>query len=196
MNRRGSDFQRRSGAGTAMQLLVIVLAGLLFASTAVRAAVAQPAAADPALEARMLELTSELRCLVCQNQTIADSHSGLAEDLRREVREQLRQGASNDDVRRYMTARYGDFVLYRPRFAAHTLLLWIGPALLMLGALVMLVLNLRRRARLDNSAFEADPDESPVPVAADGSTPTAQADAGTSLQRPVSSSNAASGSSR
>jgi cytochrome c-type biogenesis protein CcmH len=191
MNRRGSDFQQRSRAGTAMQLLVIVLAGLLFASTTVRAAVAQPAAADPALEARMLELTSELRCLVCQNQTIADSHSGLAEDLRREVREQLRQGASNDDVRRYMTARYGDFVLYRPRFAARTLLLWIGPALLMLGALVMLVLNLRRRARLDNSAFDADPDEFPDPVAADGSTPTTTGDTATPVQRPMASSNTA-----
>ena len=75
---------------------------------------ARPAADDPVLEATVQEITETLRCLVCQNQTIADSHAALAEDLRQEVRELLRKGATDDEVRSYMTARYGDFVLYRP----------------------------------------------------------------------------------
>ena len=95
---------------------------------------AAPAADDPALEARMLRIAAELRCLVCQNQTIADSHSGLAEDLRREVREQLRRGASDEQVVQYMTDRYGDFVRYRPPFKASTAVLWVGPVVLLLAA--------------------------------------------------------------
>lgn len=118
-------------------------------------------AADPALEARMLAVTSELRCLVCQNQTIADSHSGLAEDLRREVREQLRRGASDEDIRRYMTERYGDFVLYRPPLKPATALLWTGPGLLLAGALGTLAWTLRRRARLDPRQFEPDAEDRP-----------------------------------
>jgi cytochrome c-type biogenesis protein CcmH len=134
--------------------------GLLMGTVQLAAAGAGPPAADdPALEARMLAVASELRCLVCQNQTIADSHSGLAEDLRREVREQLRRGASDDDVRSYMTARYGDFVLYRPPLKASTLLLWVGPALLFVLAVGALGLTLRRRARLDPARFDAEPDD-------------------------------------
>src|SRR5215831_19490938 len=77
---------------------------------------AVPTANDPALEARMLAITGELRCLVCQNQTVADSHADLAADLREEVREMLRAGRSADEIRTYMTDRYGDFILYRPPF--------------------------------------------------------------------------------
>src|SRR5450631_499223 len=94
---------------------------------------AAPEAADPALEARMTRITSELRCLVCQNQTIADSNAELAADLRRETRELLKQGKSDAEVVDYMTARYGDFVLYRPPLRATTLLLWFGPALMLAG---------------------------------------------------------------
>ena len=105
----------------------LLLAALLsFGAVAKEAA---PAAADPVLEARVQRVTAELRCLVCQNQTIADSHSGLADDLRREVREQLQRGASDEQVVQFMTDRYGDFVRYRPAFKATTALLWAGPAL-------------------------------------------------------------------
>src|SRR6266568_1348579 len=90
---------------------------------------AAPAADDPALEARMTHIASELRCLVCQNQTIADSNADLAQDLRRQVREMLRTGDDDAKIIAYMTERYGDFVLYRPPVKATTLLLWFGPAL-------------------------------------------------------------------
>jgi cytochrome c-type biogenesis protein CcmH len=114
-------------------------------------------AADPALEARMLAITGELRCLVCQNQTIADSHADLAADLRQEVREMLRRGRTPDEIRRYMTDRYGDFILYRPPLKATTAVLWLGPALLLAIALAALAVVLSRRARLADDHFEADP---------------------------------------
>lgn len=123
---------------------------------------AAPAADDPALEARMLQIAAELRCLVCQNQTIADSHSGLAEDLRAEVRDMLRKGASNQEVLDFMTARYGDFVLYRPPVKTTTWLLWFGPAVLLVAGMVTLGLVLRRRSRMDPSQFEPDPVEPAV----------------------------------
>ncbi|WP_326543586.1 cytochrome c-type biogenesis protein [Pseudorhodoferax sp.] len=101
------------------------------------AAEAVPAAPDPALEARVHKLAAELRCLVCQNQSLADSNADLAVDLKNQVREQLRAGRSERDVLDYMTERYGDFVLYRPPVKASTLLLWGGPLLLLLiGALL------------------------------------------------------------
>ena len=120
---------------------------------------AQPAAADPALEARVLRISAELRCLVCQNQTIAESNAELAVDLRRQVRDMLRKGASDREVLDYMTARYGDFVLYRPPVKSTTLLLWAGPAVLLLGGLVTLLLVLRRRSRMPDSAFDRDEDD-------------------------------------
>jgi cytochrome c-type biogenesis protein CcmH len=132
----------------------LLLAALLsFGAIAKEAA---PAVADPVLEARVVRITAELRCLVCQNQTIADSHSGLADDLRREVREQLQRGASDEQVLQFMTDRYGDFVRYRPAFKATTALLWAGPALLLAIGLGALVLVLRRRMKLAPEQFEAD----------------------------------------
>jgi len=125
---------------------------------------AASAAADPVLEARMLSITAELRCLVCQNQTIADSHADLAVDLRQQVREMLQKGQSDQQILDYMTARYGDFVLYRPPFKSTTMLLWIGPGVMLVAGLVMLVLILRRRSRMPADRF--DPDE---PENADGS---------------------------
>ena len=90
---------------------------------------------DPALERRVTSLAHELRCLVCQNQTIADSNAALAQDLRNQIREQLKAGKSERDVIDFMVARYGDFVLYRPPFKATTVALWTGPfVLLALGA--------------------------------------------------------------
>jgi len=131
-------------------------AGVLCLAATAGAKDAAPAAADPALEARMLQIAAELRCLVCQNQTIADSHAGLAEDLRRDIREQLASGASNEQVVQYMTDRYGDFIRYRPPLKGSTAALWVGPAVLLAGGLLVLVLVLRRRARLQPDRFEPD----------------------------------------
>ena len=119
------------------------------ASLAALALVAGLAAAqaDPALEKRVTGLAHELRCLVCQNQTLAESNAPLAVDLRNQIREQLQGGASEQDVLDFMVARYGDFVLYRPPFKATTLALWLGPFLLLaLGIAVLVRRLLRRRA--------------------------------------------------
>jgi cytochrome c-type biogenesis protein CcmH len=118
---------------------------------------APSAAADPELEKRVLAVAVELRCLVCQNQTIADSNADLAVDLRNQVREMLRQGKGEREIVDYMTARYGDFVLYRPPVKPTTALLWFGPPLLLGAGLLTLWLILRRRSRMAASAF--DPDE-------------------------------------
>ena len=104
-------------------------------------------AQDPALDKRVAGLAHELRCLVCQNQTLAESNAPLAVDLRNQIREQLKGGASERDVIDFMVARYGDFVLYRPPFKASTLALWIGPfVLLALGAFLLVRRLVRRRA--------------------------------------------------
>jgi cytochrome c-type biogenesis protein CcmH len=132
--------------------LAIVLAA--FAASGKEAALA---AQDPELDARMIRITSELRCLVCQNQTIADSHAGLAVDLRNQVMEKLRKGESDQQIIDYMTARYGDFVLYRPPLKASTWILWFGPGLLLIAGLAVLYTVLRHRSRLPPEAF--DPDE-------------------------------------
>jgi len=137
-------------------ILALLLALCAAAATAKEAA---PAAADPALEARMARITAELRCLVCQNQTIADSNAGLAVDLRRETRELLRQGKSDAEILAYMTARYGDFVLYRPPLKGTTALLWFGPAAMLAIGGVVLLLVLRRRTKMAAEAFEPDDDE-------------------------------------
>ena len=109
---------------------------------------AAPVADDPVLEQRVMQLSSELRCLVCQNQSLADSHADLALDLKNQVRDQLKAGRSEQQVVQYMTERYGDFVLYRPPFKATTVLLWAGPALLLLigGGLLWRTLRQAQRA--------------------------------------------------
>jgi cytochrome c-type biogenesis protein CcmH len=99
---------------------------------------------DPALELRARQLSRELRCLVCQNQSIDDSHAELARDLRVLVRERLRAGDRDEDVRAFLVARYGDFVLLRPPFSANTLLLWLAPLLLAAAAALIIVRGLRR----------------------------------------------------
>ena len=113
---------------------------------------------DPALQARYEQIGRELRCLVCQNQTIADSNADLAVDLRNQVRDMLVKGDTPQQITDYMTARYGDFVLYRPPVRSTTALLWYGPAaLLVLGVVVLLVI-IRRRNRLPAERFEPDPE--------------------------------------
>lgn len=109
------------------------------------AAPVDAAPAEAALEKHVMAISEELRCLVCQNQTIADSHADLAIDLRNQVREKLVAGMSDRDVIDFMVQRYGDFVLYRPPFKASTWLLWLGPVLLFAGGLALLATNLRRR---------------------------------------------------
>jgi cytochrome c-type biogenesis protein CcmH len=102
---------------------------------------------DPRLEARARALSAELRCLVCQNQSIAESNADLAVDLRRQINEQIAAGRTDGEIVDFMVQRYGDFVLYRPPFKAATLLLWLGPALLLLAGLWALARVLRSRAR-------------------------------------------------
>lgn len=106
---------------------------------------AAPATQDPALEQRVTRLTAELRCLVCQNQSLADSNADLAIDLRNQVRSQMRAGKSDAEIREYMVARYGDFVLYRPPLKATTALLWAGPFVLLAAGGLALGFYLRRR---------------------------------------------------
>jgi len=108
---------------------------------------APPLAEDPAVEARVMHLSTVLRCLVCQNQTLADSNAELAVDLRNQVREQVKAGRSDEQIIDYLVARYGDFVLYRPPVKTTTVLLWAGPFVLLVAGLAGLVLTLRRRAR-------------------------------------------------
>ena len=146
--------------------LALAAAGPLAAREAV------PMAADAALEARVNDIAAELRCLVCQNQTIADSHAELAVDLRNQVREMLRQGQSRQQIIEYMTARYGDFVLYRPPLNESTAVLWFGPALLLAGGLVVLAVVLRRRTRMSPDQFEPDADDA---ATAAPSTPSGSA---------------------
>lgn len=111
---------------------------------------------DQALEKRVRDLSSELRCLVCQNQTLADSNAPLAIDLRNQVREQLKSGKSERDVIDFLVARYGDFVLYRPPLKPATLALWFGPGVLFVGGFVVLGAVLRRRARMSDAHFEPE----------------------------------------
>jgi cytochrome c-type biogenesis protein CcmH len=126
------------------------------------------ASADPALEKRVMNLSAELRCLVCQNQTIADSNAELAVDLRNQVRDMLSQGQTDAQVLEFMTERYGDFVLYRPPLNANTALLWFGPALLLVGGVATLWLILYRRSRMAPEAFEPDEDDLPAEQPAPG----------------------------
>ena len=123
-----------------------VLASFCFAM-AIFAQVAQPLE-DPAIEERMRNLTKQLRCLVCQNETLADSQAPLAEDLRREIREQIKAGKTDQEIMAYVSQRYTDFVLYNPPVKATTYLLWFGPFVLLLSGTVFLYRYLKRRREL------------------------------------------------
>jgi len=118
-----------------------------FALATAMAKEAAPLAQDPAVEKRMIALSQEMRCLVCQNESIAASQADLAGDLRQEIRELIKQGKTDAQIRDYMVARYGDFVLYRPRVNPKTYLLWSGPFVLMIAGVVVLLVYLRRRNR-------------------------------------------------
>jgi cytochrome c-type biogenesis protein CcmH len=133
-----------------------LLAGALLITFPATGREAAPASDDPMLEARVMRISGELRCLVCQNETIAASHADLAVDLRRQVREMLGQGKAEREIYAYMTERYGDFVLYRPPLRHSTALLWFGPALLTAGGLIGLWWVLRRRSRWHDDQFEPE----------------------------------------
>ena len=125
--------------------LSFVIISFFFILLPAQAKEAAPLAADPALEARVMRVAEELRCLVCQNETIAASQAELAVDLRRQVREKLRQGESEAQVLDFMVQRYGEFVRYRPAFNPTTAPLWIGPFALLALAAFVLAKNIRRR---------------------------------------------------
>ena len=137
---------------------VLFLAFALCLSVTLQAKVAPNTSADPALEARMMVVAEELRCLVCQNETIAASHADLAIDLKNQIRLKLTQGQSQQQILDFMVERYGDFVLYRPPLKTTTVLLWVGPFTLLAIAVLMLVLNVRRRRRSAQPAALSDAD--------------------------------------
>ena len=107
-----------------------------------------PTVDDPVLEKRVMALSEKLRCLVCQNQTIADSHAELAIDLKNQVREKMQQGKSDQEILDYMVERYGDFVLFLPQVKSNTWLLWFGPFILLGLGLVLLMIKLKQRRKL------------------------------------------------
>ena len=127
---------------------LIALASALTLATAapLQAAEATPMADNPVVEARLIAISEELRCLVCQNESLAASRAELADDLRREVRKLIHDGKTDAEIRDYLVARYGDFVLYRPPVKPTTWLLWFGPFVILAGAMVGLIAYLRRRA--------------------------------------------------
>jgi cytochrome c-type biogenesis protein CcmH len=141
-----------------MKLLCLVMTLLTFVAVPCAIAV-EPGEvlSDPALEARARALSKELRCMVCQNQSIDDSEAPLARDLRMLVRERLQAGESDRHVIDFLVARYGEFVLLRPRFSWHTALLWLGPAaMLVIGACGIIVLARRYRANFHRAITEPD----------------------------------------
>lgn len=126
---------------------VLLSSLLFFLSVLAHAGEAQPVGEDPVIEQRMVKLAEDLRCLVCQNESLAGSHAELAEDLRREIRELMKAGKSDPEVIAYLTERYGDFVLYRPPLKPVTWLLWFGPLLfLAVGASIWYLTLKKRRA--------------------------------------------------
>ena len=137
------------------RLTFAVLASLCLA-TSIASQVAQPIE-DPAIESRMRNLTKQLRCLVCQNETLADSQAPLAEDLRREIRQQIKAGQTDQEIMAYVSQRYTDFVLYNPPVKASTYLLWFGPfALLLLGTAFLYRYLKRRREIIEVKPLTAE----------------------------------------
>ncbi|MFA7281742.1 MAG: cytochrome c-type biogenesis protein [Sterolibacterium sp.] len=137
-----------------MKRILIILTLLLLGATAI-AKEAAPLAEDEAIEKRMVAISEEMRCLVCQNESLSGSRSELAQDLRREIRTLIKEGKSDQDIMEFMVSRYGDFVRYRPPVKSTTYLLWFGPFLLLVGAIVALVIYLRRRSGRAEIAAES-----------------------------------------
>src|SRR5438309_9896330 len=119
-------------------------------------AVSGPSADEAALDKRAMRIATELRSLVCQNQSLAEANAGLAVDLRNQIRAQLARGASEREVVDFMVARYGDFVLYRPPLKASTFLLWFGPFVLLIAGICVLIRRIRRQGKMDRQLSEAE----------------------------------------
>jgi cytochrome c-type biogenesis protein CcmH len=134
---------------------ILLLALIMMVSAVPQAAVEVVQFDDPQTQQHYKKLINELRCLVCQNQNLADSNAPLAKDLRNEIVKMLEQGADDKQVIDFMVARYGDFVLYRPPLKYSTLLLWIGPFVFLLTGLVILLLVIRRRRIRQASALSS-----------------------------------------
>ena len=127
------------------RLLALLLLGLLTSVAAAQVQIEDQPSDDPVIEQRLAKLSHELRCLQCQNQTLADSPAGIAADLRREIRTQMKAGKSDQEIVAFLTQRYGDFILYRPRVTPATYLLWFGPFLVLIGGLAVLFYYIKRR---------------------------------------------------
>ena len=128
--------------------LLLVLANPVWAGDAA------PVGEDPAIEQRMVNLATDLRCLVCQNESLAGSHAELAEDLRKEIRVQMKAGKNDKEVIEYLTTRYGDFVLYRPPFKPLTYLLWLGPLLFLGIGVTAWGFTLKRRRAMQDAPVD------------------------------------------
>src|ERR1044072_9131265 len=126
-------------------LLFVCFVILSLGATVVAWDVGPASCDDPVVEKRLMNLSKELRCLVCQNETLADSQAGLAEDLRREIREQIKAGKSDKEIISFLTQRYGQFILYRPQVTPTTYLLWFGPFVGLIGGLLVLFLFIQQR---------------------------------------------------
>jgi cytochrome c-type biogenesis protein CcmH len=135
--------------------LVILLSGLLAAGAAWAVEPLEFVSVEQ--EERFKQLTSELRCVVCQNQSLADSDAPLAHDLRREVFEMMQAGHTDEEIKRFLTDRYGEFVLYRPPVQGSTLMLWLAPGLLLTVGVIVVALNVRRRSMLLAQDGDAEP---------------------------------------
>src|SRR5437016_9305126 len=130
-----------------MKRIALLISLVICFATVALAKEARPAE-DPQIEQRMRALTEQLRCLVCQNETLADSRADLAEDLRKEIREQMKAGKSDQEIIAFLTQRYGDFVLYKPPVKATTYLLWFGPFVLLLGGTFLLYRYVKHRREI------------------------------------------------
>jgi cytochrome c-type biogenesis protein CcmH len=131
-----------------MKRIAIPLVLLACIAFSVIAKDAKPASDDPVLEARVMNLSKELRCLVCQNETLADSRADLAVDLRNQIREQMKAGKSDKEIIAFLTERYGKFILFRPPMDATTYLLWFGPFVVLLAGLILLFRYVKQRREL------------------------------------------------
>jgi len=134
----------------------LMLLTAMVASPLIQAKEAQPMAADPVLEKRVMGLAHELRCLVCQNQSLGDSHSEFAIDMRSEIRDQMRLGKDDEQVTEFMVQRYGDFIRFRPPVKSTTFLLWFGPLILLVIGGAVLFINLKIRKRSVKTAPMSD----------------------------------------
>ena len=140
-----------------LQSLVLVLS-VICSGNMVFAKDAVPLADDPVIEQRLIVISEEMRCLVCQNESLAGSRSDLANDLRREIRNLIKEGKTDDQIRSFMVERYGDFVLYRPPVKPTTWFLWVGPFVILLAGIIGLMVYLRRRNQSVPSANLSEAD--------------------------------------